>query len=138
MRERMRRELSKSAAGQFDLKQDPGGVADIEFLAQYWTLRWADRHPPLVTFPDTIRQLESVGSAALVDHAVIDDLVAAYRAYRRVTHRLSLEQAKSVVPDGPHAATRRRVTAIWDAVMLRDETPAPTPPAGPPRLRARL
>ena len=27
--------------GQFDLKQDPGGMADIEFLAQYWALRWA-------------------------------------------------------------------------------------------------
>ena len=25
---------------QFDLKQDAGGITDIEFLAQYWTLRW--------------------------------------------------------------------------------------------------
>jgi glutamate-ammonia-ligase adenylyltransferase len=138
MRERMRRELSKGGPDRFDLKQDPGGVADIEFLAQYWTLKWADRYPPLVTYSDTIRQLESVGSAALVDHAVVDDLVAAYRAYRRVTHRLSLEQAKTVVPDAPHAATRRRVTEIWEAVMVRDEALAPPPPAGPPRLRARL
>jgi [glutamine synthetase] adenylyltransferase / [glutamine synthetase]-adenylyl-L-tyrosine phosphorylase len=133
MRERMRRELSKGGSGQFDLKQDPGGVADIEFLAQYWTLKWADRHPPLVAYPDTIRQLESVGSAALVDHAVVDDLVAAYRAYRRVTHRLSLEQVKPVVGDAPHAATRRRVTEIWEAVMVRDEALAPAPPAGAPR-----
>jgi glutamate-ammonia-ligase adenylyltransferase len=48
---------------QFDLKQDPGGIADIEFLAQYWALRWADRHPPVAMFSDTIRQLESVASA---------------------------------------------------------------------------
>jgi glutamate-ammonia-ligase adenylyltransferase len=135
MRERMRRELSKGGVGQFDIKQDTGGVADIEFLAQYWTLKWADRYPPLVTYPDTIRQLESVGSAALVDHAVIDDLVNAYRSYRRVTHRMSLEQAKPVVPAEPHAATRRRVTEIWEAVMVRDEALAPPPPAGPPRRR---
>jgi glutamate-ammonia-ligase adenylyltransferase len=131
MRERMRRELSKGGEGRFDIKQDTGGVADIEFLAQYWTLQWAERFPPLVTFPDTIRQLESVGSAALVDHAVIDDLVNAYRSYRRVTHRLSLEQAKPVVPAEPHAATRRRVTEIWEAVMVRGEDLSPVPPAGP-------
>jgi [glutamine synthetase] adenylyltransferase / [glutamine synthetase]-adenylyl-L-tyrosine phosphorylase len=134
MRERMRRELSKGGEGQFDIKQDPGGVADVEFLAQYWTLKWADRYPPLVTYPDTIRQLESVGSAALVDHAVIDDLVNAYRSYRRVTHRMSLEQAKPVVPNEPHADTRRRVSEIWEAVMVHDEALAAPPPAGLPRL----
>lgn len=137
MRERMRRELSKAGDGQFDMKQDPGGVADIEFLAQYWTLKWADRHPELVAFPDTIRQLESVGSAALVDHGVVDDLVNAYRGYRRITHRMSLEQAKPVVAAEPHAATRRRVSEIWEAVMVRDEALAPAPPAGTPRLRVR-
>ncbi len=121
MRDRMRRELSRASAGEFDIKQDPGGVADIEFLAQYWVLRWAGEYPPLVTFSDTIRQLESVGSAALVDHGVIDALVDAYRGYRSLTHRLSLEDARPVVPAGPHAAVRARVTAIWDAVMERDE-----------------
>jgi glutamate-ammonia-ligase adenylyltransferase len=40
MRERMRRELSRARAGsgRFDIKQDAGGTADIEFLAQYWAL----------------------------------------------------------------------------------------------------
>src|SRR5690606_22635508 len=33
MRERMRKELSRAKEGQFDIKQDPGGIADIEFLA---------------------------------------------------------------------------------------------------------
>src|SRR5690606_24244907 len=32
MRERMRDNLSKARPGQFDLKQDAGGIADIEFL----------------------------------------------------------------------------------------------------------
>ncbi len=128
MRERMRRELSRAGSGEFDLKQDPGGVADIEFLAQYWVLRDADRFAALVMFPDTIRQLESVGSAALVDHAVIDLLVDAYRGYRSLVHRLALEGARTVVPAAPHGATRAAVTAIWDAVMVRGEA-APTGPS---------
>ncbi|HXQ64844.1 MAG TPA: bifunctional [glutamate--ammonia ligase]-adenylyl-L-tyrosine phosphorylase/[glutamate--ammonia-ligase] adenylyltransferase, partial [Steroidobacteraceae bacterium] len=133
MRDRMRRELSRAQAGEFDIKQDPGGVADIEFLAQFWVLRWAAQHPPLVTFADTIRQLESVGSAALVDHRLIDALVDAYRGYRSVIHRLSLEQARAVVPAAPHAASRATVTAVWDAVMVQG---AELPPGCPESPRA--
>ncbi|MBS0375542.1 MAG: bifunctional [glutamate--ammonia ligase]-adenylyl-L-tyrosine phosphorylase/[glutamate--ammonia-ligase] adenylyltransferase [Proteobacteria bacterium] len=117
MRDRMRRELSRAAEGQFDVKQDPGGIADVEFLAQYWVLRWAAEYPALVVFPDTIRQLESVGSAGLVEHATIDTLVDRYRAYRSLTHRLSLDGARPVVPAEPWAASRAAVTAVWDAVM---------------------
>ena len=69
MRERMRRELSRAERGHFDIKQDPGGIADIEFLAQYWALRWAQEYPPVALFSDTIRQLESVASADLVPQA---------------------------------------------------------------------
>src|SRR6202008_4424544 len=36
MRERQRRELARGSAARFDIKQDRGGIADIEFLAQYW------------------------------------------------------------------------------------------------------
>jgi glutamate-ammonia-ligase adenylyltransferase len=63
MRERMRAELSKSKAGEFDLKQDEGGITDVEFLAQYWTLLWSARYSELVTFSDNIRQLESLASS---------------------------------------------------------------------------
>ena len=66
MRERMRRELTRAKAGEFDIKQDAGGIADIEFLAQYWALLWAKEKPPVAMFSDTIRQLESVASADLV------------------------------------------------------------------------
>jgi len=134
MRDRMRRELSRAESGEFDIKQDPGGVADIEFLAQYWVLRWAGRYPPLATFADTVRQLESVGSAALVDHGVIDLLIGAYLSYRQLVHRLSLEQARPVVPAEPQAARRAVVIAVWDAVMVRGEEllPGQALPRGAP------
>ncbi len=117
MRERMRHELSKAGPGQFDLKQDAGGITDIEFLAQYWALRWAARHPELVTFSDNIRQLESCASADLVPQATVDVLTHAYRQYRQRMHHLSLEAAGNVVPAGEFAATRADVEAIWRATM---------------------
>jgi glutamate-ammonia-ligase adenylyltransferase len=117
MRERMRRELSKSGAGQFDLKQDAGGITDIEFLAQYWTLLWADRYSELVTYSDNIRQLESLASADLVPQSTVDVLTAAYRCYRQRMHHLSLDGASNVVPEEEFATVRAKVCAIWEETM---------------------
>jgi glutamate-ammonia-ligase adenylyltransferase len=117
MRERMRAELSKPRPGEFDLKRDAGGITDIEFLAQYWTLLWAERYPDLVTFSDNIRQLESLASADLVPQATVDVLTAAYRAYRQRLHHLSLEQAGSAVPESEFAAERAAVSATWNATF---------------------
>ncbi|MEO8306723.1 MAG: bifunctional [glutamate--ammonia ligase]-adenylyl-L-tyrosine phosphorylase/[glutamate--ammonia-ligase] adenylyltransferase [Pseudomonadota bacterium] len=117
MRERMRRELSAAQPGEFDLKQDRGGIADIEFLAQYWALRWAKEFPPLVHFSDTIRQLESVASAALVPQEQVDQLVQAYQMYRALSHRRSLEGLSGAVAAGDLLAQRGAVTAIWSTWM---------------------
>jgi len=127
MRLRMRKELSraKAGSGRFDIKQDAGGTADIEFLAQYWALLYAGTHPPVVMFADTIRQLESVASADLVPQSTVDVLTHAYRKYRERSHHLSLEQAEAVVAAEEFADTRAAVSAIWNATM--DET-APAAP----------
>jgi [glutamine synthetase] adenylyltransferase / [glutamine synthetase]-adenylyl-L-tyrosine phosphorylase len=119
MRERMRRELSKGGDGRLDLKQDAGGIADIEFLAQYWALRWARDYPPVAMFSDTIRQLESVASADLVPQATVDVLTAAYRAYRARSHHLSLAGEPALISLEEFGAERAAVTAIWDEVMGR-------------------
>ena len=119
MRERMRRELSKGGDGRLDLKQDAGGIADIEFLAQYWALKWARDYPPVAMFSDTIRQLESVASADLVPQATVDVLTSAYRTYRVRMHHLSLAGEAGPVPAEEFAAARATVTAIWHEVMVR-------------------
>ncbi len=122
MRARMRKELSKSVRGQFDIKQDAGGVADIEFLAQYWALEWAKTHPPVAMFSDTIRQLESVASADLVPQETVDTLTSAYRAYRTRTHHLALAGTQPMVPEAEFAAERAAVTDIWNRAMGADHT----------------
>jgi glutamate-ammonia-ligase adenylyltransferase len=117
MRERMRKELTRAKAGEFDIKQDAGGVADIEFLAQYWALLWAKEKPPVAMFSDTIRQLESVASADLVPQATVDVLTGAYRAYRTRSHHLSLESREPIVPATEFVETRAAVTRIWNETM---------------------
>jgi glutamate-ammonia-ligase adenylyltransferase len=125
MRERMRRELSRGGTARFDIKQDPGGIADIEFLAQYWALAWAGRYPAVAMFADTIRQLESVASAALVPQSDVDLLTRTYRAYRATAHHLALAGRPASIPAEEFAPERAEVTRIWDAAMAADPAPGP-------------
>jgi len=117
MRAKMRENLSKAKPGQFDIKQDAGGVADLEFLVQYWMLTWADGYPEIVIFSDNIRQLESLASGNLVPQSRVDFLVDTYRRYRERLHRLSLAGEGNVVAASEFVAERKGVMEIWGEVM---------------------
>ncbi len=71
----------------------------------------------MVHFPDTIRQLESVASAALVPQESVDVLVAAYQRYRLVAHRRALEGQGATVDAADYAVEREAVAVIWRATM---------------------
>jgi glutamate-ammonia-ligase adenylyltransferase len=118
MRLRMRRELSRSKAGQFDIKQDAGGIADIEFLVQYWVLAAAAEHPELLTYSDNIRQLEGLATIGVRDSETAEWLKQAYIGYRTVLHHLTLEgDGERVVQNEPYRQTRERIKAIWHSVF---------------------
>jgi [glutamine synthetase] adenylyltransferase / [glutamine synthetase]-adenylyl-L-tyrosine phosphorylase len=115
MRARMRSELSRAKKGEFDIKQDAGGIADIEFLVQYWVLANARQHPELVRYSDNIRQLEALVTVRVVDAEVAAWLTDAYRNFRAILHRLTLEgDGNRVVAAAEHEPTRPRIREIWD------------------------
>jgi len=117
MRERMRTELGSRRSDRFDLKQDPGGVADIEFMVQYGTLRWASRLGPHLDFTDNIRLLEGFGQAGLMTEEDVTLLSDAYRAYRGRVHELSLQESDAVVGDDEFTGLRETVIAVWNRLM---------------------
>jgi glutamine synthetase adenylyltransferase/Zn-dependent oligopeptidase len=129
MRARMRRELTRAGPQQFDIKQDAGGIADIEFLVQYRVLASAHEHPQLLRYSDNIRQLEGLESAGLLDGDTAGELKDAYIQYRTVLHHLSLEGGERVVEAAPYARTRAHVTDIWRDTF--DTNPLLAPWAGP-------
>ena len=118
MRERMRSELGSRDSGRFDLKQDSGGVADIEFMVQYGTLRWASRLGAHLDFTDNIRLLEGFGRAGLMPDNEVTLLADAYRAYRGRIHQLSLQESEGVVGDEEFLEFREAVIAIWNRLMV--------------------
>ncbi len=117
MRERMRAELGSRGGSGFHLKQDPGGIVDIEFMVQYLVLRWCRQHPELLRWTDTIRQLETLAGAGLLEATDAEALIEAYQQYRAVSHRLTLAEASSVIGDDMLQPERRTVAALWKRLM---------------------
>jgi glutamate-ammonia-ligase adenylyltransferase len=117
MRQRMRDELCKGTAEDFDIKQDAGGVADIEFIVQYLVLQNARDCVELLRYPDNIRQLESLAKHGVLDAAVAGELIDIYRVYRRRIHHLALDGRNAMIPRDEAAGPAARVTAIWRDVF---------------------
>ncbi len=117
MRARMRAELGHPEPTRFDLKQDSGGIADIEFMVQYAVLAGGHEHPELLRYTDNIRQLEGLSQAGLLPAADASLLSDAYRSYRARLHRLTLQQENAVVDAEEFGEQRAQVTRIWRDLM---------------------
>ncbi len=98
---RMRARLEETA-GQRDLKRGPGGIVDIEFLAQMLQLKHG-RHLSEVRTPNTLDALGRLCKAGLLAEDDTHLLRHAYRRLRGIEGRLSLMNAthRSRLPTDP-------------------------------------
>lgn len=117
MRARMREHLGTSDDSEFDLKQDAGGIADIEFLVQFAVLSQAHAHPALTRWTDNIRILDTLAAEGLMPAEDAALLADAYRAYRARGHRLVLQDKPARVPGDEFPEFRAAVTRLWDQWM---------------------
>jgi glutamate-ammonia-ligase adenylyltransferase len=117
MRARMRESLDKSGSGRFDLKQGPGGIADIEFMVQYAVLRWASDYPDLADWTDNIRILETLGRHRLLPGEAAADLTETYKDLRSAYHRSALQDQPKTIPDDQLLPQRERVKGLWDTLL---------------------
>jgi glutamate-ammonia-ligase adenylyltransferase len=114
MRERMRKERKIAGNSGFDLKNDPGGLIDIEFLVQYLILLNAHRHPALVKWTDAVRQLNSLALAGIIDDRTAYKLKQAYLVFRFYIHRLTLQEKPAMLPNSQFQDLRDEVRGVWN------------------------
>ena len=124
MRTRMRAHLGTHDPDQFHLKQDRGGIADIEFLVQYGVLRWVHEFPALLAWSDNIRLLDGFADAGLLSREHADALADAYRVLRAEIHRLKLAGRPTIVPADAFQAQRDSVNRCWQ-VWLEESAGEP-------------
>jgi glutamate-ammonia-ligase adenylyltransferase len=114
MRDRMRKELLKPEAGMFDLKQDTGGMVDIEFLVQYLVLLKSYEYPELQKWTDNVRLIQTLIATGAIDEYTAHILKHAYLIYRAAAHQASLQENPAKAPREKFSHLRNRVEKIWN------------------------
>jgi [glutamine synthetase] adenylyltransferase / [glutamine synthetase]-adenylyl-L-tyrosine phosphorylase len=118
MRNKMRKHLSREKKGTFDLKQSPGGMVDIEFLAQYLVLAHACRcAKELCKWSDNLRIFETCRQLGLLTAEEQQNLSDAYCALRDTAHRLALNKKIRIIKDDQFMQERQNVIKIWDKFL---------------------
>jgi glutamate-ammonia-ligase adenylyltransferase len=122
MREKMRGHLgskrgNEQEGGSFDLKQDRGGIVDIEFMVQYLVLRHAAEMPALMRWTDNIRILASIEAEGLLASDEVELLREAYKAYRAAGHRQILQNRSGVLGEQEMTAYRNSVSELWQRLL---------------------
>ena len=111
-------ENAYEATVPFDLKQDAGGIVDIEFMVQYAALAWSREHPALLRYTDNIRILEGLEQVGLMPATDASLLREAYKAFRAVAHRQALQKEAGVVTGDQFVVERQHVRRIWSELGL--------------------
>ncbi|MBD8543491.1 bifunctional [glutamate--ammonia ligase]-adenylyl-L-tyrosine phosphorylase/[glutamate--ammonia-ligase] adenylyltransferase [Oxalobacteraceae sp. CFBP 8761] len=115
MRARMH-DANLNRSTQFDLKQDAGGMIDIEFIVQYLVLRHAHTYPQLTANVGNIALLHLCGELGLIDAALASQVAAAYRAMRKLQHSVRLQgHDKTRVDPAQVGAHPDSVLRLWHA-----------------------
>jgi glutamate-ammonia-ligase adenylyltransferase len=116
MRRKMKHHLSASRMDAFDLKQDDGGIADIEFITQYLVLKYAHTHPSLCRYSDNIRLLTEAQQEHLLDDVDAQNLVNAFQIFRCESHALAL-QGEQLLEKHNLDAERQAVIRCWNKLL---------------------
>lgn len=101
----------------FNLKQDAGGIVDIEFMVQYLVLAWSHAEPALATYTDNIRILEALAQTHTLSAQEVEQLIAAYKALRVVLHRLTITQMPNVISANELKSERQAVIQVWQRLF---------------------
>jgi glutamate-ammonia-ligase adenylyltransferase len=102
MRAQIERELGTESSTRLNLKQGPGGLVEIEFLAQMMALRHG-RSNPAIRLRGTIELLRALAQNRLLEEAEARDLGDDYDFLSQLENRLRIEsdQASTALPTAP-------------------------------------
>lgn len=113
MRQKMYQHQANRQQAYFDLKIDPGGITDIEFIAQYLVLRYCANHVALLDWSDNVRIFTLLAEYAVMSNEEAEQLIKIYTEMRDTLHHLSLQALPSKVLASQFEQQRKKVLLSW-------------------------
>jgi glutamate-ammonia-ligase adenylyltransferase len=107
-----------NASGLFDVKHDPGGIIDVEFIVQYLVLGCAHAHEELTGNIGNLALLKLAAALRLAPEKPALAAHDAYRRFRQLQHTLRL-QGETYARIDPEAvrAEAEAVRTLWREVL---------------------
>jgi len=110
-----------NTSGRFDIKHDPGGIIDVEFIVQYLVLGFAHEHAALTANVGNLALLKIAARLGLAGEEAALRAHDAYRRFRQLQHGLRLqgERYARIEP----AAVRSEVDAVrslWREILSEE------------------
>lgn len=119
----------------FDIKHDPGGIIDVEFMVQYLVLGHAQDHVELTANAGNLALLKTAAGLGLISDADATAVRSAYRQFRELQHQLRLAGERYARVELHRVAVSvAAVSALWKTLFgdRADSTRATNDAAGKP------
>ena len=113
MRQKMYEHLANHNDDKFNIKTDPGGITDIEFIAQYLVLANAPANPKLAYWSDNVRIFDIMAENNVISLNIAEHLKDCYTSLRNRIHHLNLLGQPSIVPAEEFIEVRSFISKIW-------------------------
>lgn len=102
MRRKMVDHLSSEATtpkgeAVFNVKHDPGGIVDLEFMVQFLVLAHAEEHAEVARWSDNVRCIKALNEAGVLNDEESDAWLNAYLTLREQVHHSLLAGTSSTV-----------------------------------------
>ncbi len=112
----------ENSSGLFDIKQDRGGMVDIEFIVQYLVLSHSADHPTLLGNLGNIRLLSIAADSGLIPREAAEACSGAYRKYREIQRESRLANGDGPVRVEPGIVSKETaaVRSLWRSVLGTD------------------
>jgi glutamate-ammonia-ligase adenylyltransferase len=102
----------------FDIKHDPGGMVDIEFIVQYLVLAHAHQYPQLTGNIGNLALLEMAGKLDLIPVELAAQVGDLYRTLRKTQHAMRLNHPPPCRVD-PATIDTAACLKLWERVFAK-------------------
>ena len=113
MREKMREHLASKSV-EFDIKQDAGGLVDIEFMTQAGILIHAEEDEQCISHTATLELINELGQVGWYRAEETENLSQAYRYFRKLKNWQNLQ---CIADSSDVSVHRDKVIATWNRLM---------------------
>ena len=117
MRAKMLVTKGSKLPGVFHLKNDEGGITDIEFMVQYAVLTHAYKDKTLCEYSDNVRLLERLAGGGFISSAMATEITDIYCQFRNTMHHIALQAQKPEATNGEYETERKIVRDCWNSIL---------------------